>query len=983
MSLANYVKNQIPQAVKNFDLKLKNSAVAFVISENTLIVGFVNSDGKLCRLIEPIDLTLLYRGDLSEIIKKIPLVSGFGESDKRALVEFLSSDDHQSGTPSTDVLPELSKFVKSKTESDYQAKIDMATQETVLIKQKFQNQVDDLVKNINQCRTTIESQKNLVIEAIQKYKHDVYQYIVGAKSIQEKLNRVTEAHQKLQDETKLVNGSLDSLKKISTENISEIQQQLEVTQAELTETRLRTEVTRDSQKKCIRQVLDERELIKARIQQYTSEWVIWAKSREQITEAEKNKLRQEISTVTGNLIKIQQQKESLISEMTSCSTEKEETLKKYKKAEAEIRDELDKTFKIQLSDLVEKQRVAINQKDLEDKSRFAIEREKLQTELAKTQTQLTEVKALLDKNNNSTFQQFIDLDTCKFNFRDYVTTNNNLHRKQKILEKLSSVINTKGGAFGRLSEETQTSVTSRFEKIEAQIEAHIHFMGLKDFSSDPELKKLESKDLKIQNQVSEKFCSGLQAITDYWKINISEFRAQDQESTNIYEDLSGAVRVYVRVAPVSPTSEAGTVKISANPDLKGLVVDCRQIEGIPEKSKRQQSYENFYGVFGPDYSNIDLFTGVFNSQNVLRDSISGDGSIIDTEIIDLTTPTVSPGMYTAFQQISDGYHVAIYGYGVSGSGKTFTLLGSPGGKIPGMIHYALVNLKAVKVIKVVNIFEQYVNRFNPNVGTVTGKIHTLVGKPPGKIDDRYIKKENDSFSKALDSALDLEDFAVDDVNRLVEIIDVYRRQHGRVKKTPNNDNSSRSHLYIIIQVTFESGKIGYLTIVDMAGRESPIELFDTFFKPSFSLQFIIGLPAKNIKKEYLKPEIAEDSVDYPPENLSEILQEGVYINETINHLMYYFNKKTGNYTLPMKQTISKYNPDANFVNRDREYESSGIDPNNNALMIPVLQFLDSLGSNSQDYKPTKFLMTTHIRQDPQFCPQIFDTLDFASKIKSS
>jgi hypothetical protein len=35
-------------------------------------------------------------------------------------------------------------------------------------------------------------------------------------------------------------------------------------------------------------------------------------------------------------------------------------------------------------------------------------------------------------------------------------------------------------------------------------------------------------------------------------------------------------------------------------------------------------------------------------------------------------------------------------------------------------------------------------------------------------------------------------------------------------------------VYMVFEITFSTGKVGYITIVDTAGRESPMEIYNLF-----------------------------------------------------------------------------------------------------------------------------------------------------------
>jgi hypothetical protein len=117
------------------------------------------------------------------------------------------------------------------------------------------------------------------------------------------------------------------------------------------------------------------------------------------------------------------------------------------------------------------------------------------------------------------------------------------------------------------------------------------------------------------------------------------------------------------------------------------------------------------------------------------------------------------------------------------------------------------------------------------------------------------------------------------------------------------------------------------------------------------------------------------------------LNEGFYVNETINHLIYYFNVKNGKTIDTPKQKVDKR---YNVVYRVENYfvqpteEERGIDGSNNSLMIPILKFLDNLSSKQGDeWRPTKFITICCVRQEAKYCDQTMETIKFAQNVKSS
>ena len=49
---------------------------------------------------------------------------------------------------------------------------------------------------------------------------------------------------------------------------------------------------------------------------------------------------------------------------------------------------------------------------------------------------------------------------------------------------------------------------------------------------------------------------------------------------------------------------------------------------------------------------------------------------------------------------------------------------------------------------------------------------------------------------------------------------------AHIRGTPNNPTSSRGSLFTVVDVTFESGQKGRVTVVDLAGSEDPVSMVE-------------------------------------------------------------------------------------------------------------------------------------------------------------
>ncbi len=256
-----------------------------------------------------------------------------------------------------------------------------------------------------------------------------------------------------------------------------------------------------------------------------------------------------------------------------------------------------------------------------------------------------------------------------------------------------------------------------------------------------------------------------------------------------------------------------------------------------------------------------------------------------------------------------------------------------------------------------------------------------------KIMQDYGLYENSTFSK------------IKLINILNTIKD-HRKQCQRIKKTMNNEESSRSHLYIVFKITNSNNEIGYVTIVDMGGRENPYEISKYYFKSEVP---ITG--EKYFTEDYNDEHIDTEKIS-SYKDFKIIFDEGYFINETINHLIYYLKNKIHNdvkiitisgtdavelRTLPGEQMYTLQNiasgatfaSDANYTTV-LLYNLSNVDEHNigmNVGMIPILEYLDNLTPDID--KPTKFICLMCIRQEKDREKETIQTLKFADQIKST
>lgn len=1021
-TLISYVKQNYPKIVFS-PLKLKTDgskshSLGFIVSDNKLVIGYLNNNGNLCKLIEPVDLSTVSHTQFMELVNKIPLVSGFNEEDKQILLNILHDKNSVSRQEHDAVIIELKESFLKQEESKFTTLIDVTNKkhenEILLIKKAHVNEIEDIKDAYNKeiealknqlqeveevkekCKQRLLSEKEQIIKGIQSFREQISNYIseIMVSKNNQSNQKLNDMYTQLLKEKSDINNSLAILTEREKQNlqtiqdnqsqmseftsklnakeqeidnlnntIQQIQEELNKVQKQFSEKELEDAVLREFKKNCIEMILNQKEQIIEKIKQYNSQWLEWVDKNQFDIDSQKDKLQNDLNTIFANLKKVLYSKNEYIDSLNLSIKEKDSLLNQLKSNVSDIKAEVNASLNEQLMQL------SVKNQELESTiSSHSEELKKKDKTIAGLREQLDEAKKLLEKNAVVVIPKEIDYTSCHETLQKFINVNNMFYRKKQVMSILDGIINNadKISNFTNLNDAMKDNIRTRFENVKTEINKHIEFLDLGKYINSPNIQLFKSKT--TMKNIPPQFCDELNNISNYWDNNVGMFREQDRILTNIYEDLSGAVRVYIKIKPlIGKEQKHNTVYIEKH--TKKVTVDCSEVANVNKK----QTFGDFYGIFNDTYTNKDVYTG-----------IQGSGDIydlhVDIDSIEESTETVSPGLYSTFKQVEDGYSIVLFGYGLSGSGKTFSLIGDKG--IPGLLHYGLSNLRGVSKIRLKYLFEQYIDKFVPTINKIRGNIINLVNEIPQL--KNYSKNEQKEFGIFINDKLNLNDIKVDNINTLTTLLETYRKSHSRIKKTPNNPVSSRSHLYMVFEVQFETGKVGYITIVDTAGRESPIDIYNMFIDTSqrIDLTTILGpTGSPDVVKRFMNPRYK----DYNHRDVYEILNEGVYINETINHLIYFFNKKNYRTTRIQKQlSLETYANEKYYV--DPKKEEDGVASINNCLMIPILKFLDAISNkklNESDYKPTKFITLVCVRKDEEYCSQIFGSLDFAEKIKSS
>ncbi len=491
--------------------------------------------------------------------------------------------------------------------------------------------------------------------------------------------------------------------------------------------------------------------------------------------------------------------------------------------------------------------------------------------------------------------------------------------------------------------------------------------------AEPESQKTELIDA-LKKKYDQTNGSSSVIIKDF----LNQMIEYHKELIGTYEDLNGSVRVFIRVKGGKLQDNATALKYEFSENVGSKIVSYSD----GNKGGRKGPY---YDAFGPEKTNTNLFDNLKET----------------------------------FDQIEMGYHIACFGYGYSGSGKTYTLLNNTDNDL-GVIIQAIVHFirKGKEFTPTINqVKELYSKDFNivmdkKNYGLKNTNVIDYMDPSDSTVDISFnVPKEIQQFNDKPTK----ENFL-----NVLDIINKKRKKDGRIKATVNNPESSRGHLFITLKIG-----PGYLTVCDMGGRENPDEIWknstidigngqvlpvgsSTGIKESITavslktalsgeknfkenvkeivnnkISEIYKVDKKNIQINQKTKKIFDETVE-KVQNVLDTCKEGYYINETLNFMRRYFQQRRGG---NVKLITGIY------INNNENYipDNFALSPTNKdwAKCIGMEGMLDSIdklkSSDPLKNKPTKFLMFACVRQEttPKFYEASVKTLEFAMQLTST
>lgn len=287
-------------------------------------------------------------------------------------------------------------------------------------------------------------------------------------------------------------------------------------------------------------------------------------------------------------------------------------------------------------------------------------------------------------------------------------------------------------------------------------------------------------------------CESVEKRNDQLDRDLSREIAKRKLLHNQLEDMKGRIRVYARLRPLS-SKEASGGYVEACVRRGSTSVEVTRQDRKPPQDKQTFDFDR---AFSPSATQEDVFADV----------------------------------KSLILSCADGFNVCVFAYGQSGSGKTYTMLGSSD-SVTGTIdcnRWDVANASAGilprTAVEMFRLIEERKAQCDATVSVSMFELYRdavrdLLATKPTKLTIKLAQFTNSGLVE-VESAVAKH---AESLPELVNVLDTGVRTRS-VAHTELNAESSRSHLIISLVVTLTNCRTGAaqrgkLTLVDLAGSE--------------------------------------------------------------------------------------------------------------------------------------------------------------------
>lgn len=557
--------------------------------------------------------------------------------------------------------------------------------------------------------------------------------------------------------------------------------------------------------------------------------------------------------------------------------------------------------------------------------------------------------------------------------------------KMCVIKYLADILNVSNSELYCDQKQDLTTQIENFRRLPAPKQHHFKQVFAK---TKNEIKK-SAEDLGAMSLAEIQDCSALENSRAKYASQLASLKGLLSNLSSLSEDLYGSIRTYIKMRKFIPAIDNKNAKINFEiNDNRVINIGCNGLK----------TSATMFGAFDENYTNADMYSGVLGTVT--------NGLKIEAQ------ETKPWSLSKTFEQLNQGTSLFIAGYGYSGSGKTYGLFG--GKDEPGIIHYGLANLENIADISIDYVFELYYDHLNVNERKMRTKV--IIGydrvsnltKQLAKHGVENVQYDPISLKKdTIKETSALNDF----INESMKAITDHQKKASRIKRTLNNDQSSRSHLFVVFNIKNTQGQPSYLTACDLGGAENALGMYNAMFAsattlPYFMMQFESNGKYKGVIKgenigKYMNKNLGitngtqvlkkgdvgklefgravSPRIEDTLQKNVQVILESFFIVESLLHMRYYLNKRNGIKTSFDLQQITAgnivYRTDRVFVKPEEEENS---ETRKQINMIGILKFIEELGKENT---MSKFILFGALRQDK--CEDNIATVNYLASVSST
>ena len=304
-----------------------------------------------------------------------------------------------------------------------------------------------------------------------------------------------------------------------------------------------------------------------------------------------------------------------------------------------------------------------------------------------------------------------------------------------------------------------------------------------------------------------------------------------------------------------------------NDIIKVIPTNNLQIGKICEDSEipTNTTYGPYYSIYPYNYNNFHIYYNMFGNTSLASTDINTP-EVANYDTL-LQSQNVNNQAHNLMKKLKKGDSVVIFGYGFSGSGKTYALIEgseSADGIIQGNIKYdpsileqfIKTNIDSIESVEFLELYPLGVSH-NPHkalyteyqiTDTDTGLINVINNKKitysnqEENIDINKLREyanqsginlTNDNVTNLYSTITKKDSISFDIISERIKLLERHRIEKLRILATPNNDKSSRSFLQITLNLTKVGEKTPKLVFFDMPGTENTVRIKTQFLGEEF------------------------------------------------------------------------------------------------------------------------------------------------------